>query len=239
VGDSSPAIPSGGWGLGMGPGTRKSPDRSLRVVVTRAASQAGPLVTRLEALGYDVVACPLIEVVPLAGAPVDPAPYDWVVVTSANGAAALAARLAAAPRRLAAIGPGTAAELRAHGLEPDLVPRESTQEGLLAELPRPPGRVLFAAAEGARRLIVDEVGADFLPLYRTVELAPAEPPAGDVVLLASPSAVRAFAATGARIPAVAIGPQTAAAVRDAGLELAAEAETHDEDGLVAALGRLG
>lgn len=223
----------------MGPGSRNSPDRSLRVVVTRAASQAGPLVARLEALGYDVVACPLIEVVPLDGGPVDPAPYDWVVVTSPNGAAALAARLTAPPRRLAAIGPGTAAELRAHGLEPDLVPRESTQEGLLAELPRPPGRVLLAAAEGARRLLVDELGADFLPLYRTVALAPAEPPAGDVVLLASPSAARAFAATGARIPAIAIGPQTSAAVRDAGLELAAEAETHDEDGLVAALGRLG
>ena len=99
--------------------------------------------------------------------------------------------------------------------------------------------MLLAAAEGARRLLVDELGADFLPLYRTVALAPAEPPAGDVVLLASPSAARAFAATGARIPAIAIGPQTAAAVRDAGLELAAEAETHDEDGLVAALGRLG
>ena len=223
----------------MGPGSRNSPDRSLRVVVTRAASQAGPLVTRLRTLGYEVVACPLIEIVPLGGGPVDPQPYDWVVVTSPNGAAALAGRLTASPRRLAAIGPGTAAELRSHGLEPDLVPRESTQEGLLAELPRPPGRVLLAAAEGARRLLVDEVGADFLPLYRTVELAPAEPPSGDIVLLASPSAARAFAATGVRIPAIAIGPQTAAAARAAGIEVAAEAETHDEDGLVAALMHLG
>ncbi len=223
----------------MGPGTRNSPNRGLRVVVTRAASQAGPLVARLEALGYDVVACPLIEVVPLDGGPVDPAPYDWVVVTSPNGAAALATRLTAPPRRLAAIGPGTAAELRAHGLEPDLVPRESTQEGLLAELPCPPGRVLLAAAEGARRLLVDEVGADFLPLYRTVALAPAEPPAATSFCSRRRRRSRAFAATGARIPAIAIGPQTAAAVRDAGLELAAEAETHDEDGLVAALGRLG
>ena len=83
------------------------------------------------------------------------------------------------------------------------MPRVSTQEGLLAELP--PGRVLLAAAEGARRLLVDERGADFLPLYRTVELRPPAPD-GDLALLASASAARAFAATGARIPVVAIGP---------------------------------
>ena len=67
--------------------------------------------------------------------------------------------------------------------------------------------MLLAAAEGARRLLVDERGADFLPLYRTVELHPPAPD-GDVALLASASAARAFAATGARIPVVAIGPQT-------------------------------
>ena len=160
------------------------------------------------------------------------------MVTSPNGAGELARRLAAPPRRLAAIGPGTAVELRNHGLDPVLVPSVSTQEGLLAELPRPAGRVLVAAAEGARRLLVDELDADFLPLYRTVELRPDEPPAGDVVLLASPSAARAFAATAARIPAVVIGPETAAAARGLGIEVAAEAETHDEDGLVAALGSL-
>jgi len=224
----------------MGPDAVPRPSRApRRVVVTRAAAQAGALVARVEALGYEVVRCPLIEIEPIPGKPIDGASYDWVVVTSPNGAAELARRLATPPQRIAAIGPGTAAELRAHGLEPDFVPRESTQEGLLAELPRPAGRVLVAAAEGARRIVVDALGADFVALYRTVELIPAEPPEGDVVLLASPSAVRAFAATGARIPAVAIGPQTAAAAREAGLEVAAEAERHDEDGLVAALRGLG
>src|SRR5439155_4199836 len=132
---------------------------------------------RLEALGHDVVRCPLLAIEPLGNDPIDPTPYDWVVVTSPNGAHELARRLTTVPRRIAAIGPGTAEALRAHGLLADLVPAVHTQEGLLAQLP--PGKVLLAAAEGARRLLVEERGADFVPLYRTVPLRP-PPPAGDV-----------------------------------------------------------
>ena len=207
----------------------------MRVVVTRAEAQAGPLVSRLEALGHEVVRCPLIRIEPLGDEPVDPEPYDWVVVTSPNGAAELARRLSALPRRLAAIGPATEAELRVHGLHADVVAEVATQEGLLAVLPRPAGRVLFAAGEQARRLLADELDADFLPLYRTVELRPETVPDGDVALLASASAARGLAATGARLPVVAIGPQTAQAAREAGLEVVAEAATHDLDGLVTAL----
>ena len=207
-----------------------------RVAVTRAAGQADELAQRLEALGCEPVVWPLIAIEPLGDEPVDAAAYDWVVVTSPNGAAELAHRLASAPRRLAAIGPGTAAALRRHGLEPDLVPRDSTQEGLLDEFPRPPGRVLVAAAEGARRLLADELDGDFVALYRTVELEPADVPELDLVLLASPSAARALARTSARsVPVVAIGPQTAAAAGELGLELAGEAESHDLDGLVTAV----
>jgi uroporphyrinogen-III synthase len=202
----------------------------VRIVVTRAAAQAEPLAARLEALGHEVVRCPLIRIEPLGEDPVDPEPYDWVVVTSPNGAAELARRLTRPPARIAAIGPGTAEALRTLGLEVDLVPAVSTQEGLLAELP--PGRVLLAAAEGARRLLVDERAADFVPLYRTVEVRPEQPPEGDLALLASASAARAFAATGARIPVVAIGPRTAAAARELGLDLAGIAESHDVEGLL-------
>jgi uroporphyrinogen-III synthase len=209
-----------------------------RVAVTRAAGQVDALVERLEALGCEPVLWPLIAIEPLGGEPIDPDGYDWVVVTSPNGAVELARRLTRRPRRLAAIGPGTAAVLRASGLEPDLVPRDSSQEGLLAELPRPAGRVLHAAAEGARRLLADELGAEFLPLYRTVELAPATVPDVDVVLLASPSAARALGRTSLRAPVVVIGPQTAAAARELGLELAAEADSHDLGGLAVALERV-
>jgi uroporphyrinogen-III synthase len=213
--------------------------RRPRIAVTRAAGQADELARRLDAMGCEPVVWPLIAVEPLGGAPVDPDPYDWVVVTSPNGAAELARRLTAPPRQLAAIGPGTAAALREHGLEPALVPRESTQEGLLAELPRPAGHVLVAAAEGARRLIVDALAADFLPLYRTIELAPGDAPDVDIVLLASPSAARSLARTTVRsAPVVVIGPQTASAARELGLDVAAEAADHDLDGLLAALAGL-
>ena len=149
----------------------------MRVVVTRAPGQAEPLASRIAELGHEVVPCPLIRIDRIGGGPVELSAYDWVVVTSANGAEELMARARGLPARFAAIGPGTAAALARAGVVADLVPAVSTQEGLLGELPRPPGRVLFAAAEGARTLIVDELGADFLPLYRTTELRPA-PPAG-------------------------------------------------------------
>jgi uroporphyrinogen III methyltransferase / synthase len=203
----------------------------VRIVVTRAAAQAEPLAARLEALGHEVVRCPLIVIEPLGDALIDPAPYDWVVVTSPNGAAELARRITSTPAKLAAIGPATAEALRVRGLRVDLVPRVATQEGLLAELP--PGRVLLAAAEGARRLLVEERdNADFVALYRTLELQPEEPLDGDLVLLASPSAARAFAATSATIPVVAIGPQTASAARDLGLDIVGTAESHDVEGLL-------
>jgi uroporphyrinogen-III synthase len=221
----------------MGPGMApRTAPRRLRVVVTRPREQSAELVRRLELLGYEVAVCPLIAVEALADEPVDVDAYDWVVVTSPNGASELLRRARGGLRRLAAIGPGTAAALHAAGHEPALVPRVSTQEGLLAELPRPAGRVLLAAAEGARRLLVEELGADFLPLYRTRELRPATFPAGaDLVLLASPSAARAYAALRVDAPAVSIGPQTTAAALARGVKIAAEAQTHDLEGLVGAV----
>ena len=199
--------------------------------MTRPAGQADELTRRLEELGHEVAHCPLIVLEPLGDDPVDVSGYDWVVLTSANAARELRRRLRGTPSRVAAIGRATADAFGGA----DLVARVSTQEGLLAELPRPAGRVLFAGAEGARRLLADELAADVVPLYRTVELEPEEPPTGDLVVLASASAARAYGRTGATVPAVSIGPETTAAARTAGVEVLAEAETHDLDGLVAAV----
>jgi uroporphyrinogen III methyltransferase/synthase len=207
----------------------------VRIVVTRPADQAEPLAARLRDLGHDVVVCPLIEIEPLGDDPIEVASYDWVVVTSPNGANELARRRSGDPRQLAAIGPGTAEALRSHGLEPDVVAMTSTQEGVVAALPAEPGRVLVAAAEGARTHLAAAVGAEFLPLYRTRELEPPEPPAGDLVVLASASAARAFAHLSAPIPAVSIGPETTRAAREAGIDVVSEATPHTLDGLVAAV----
>ncbi len=212
---------------------------AVRVIVTRPEGQADELVARLAEAGHEVVLCPLIRIQPLGDEPIDAGGYDWLVVTSANGAAEIARRLSGRPRRIAAVGPATAAALAEHGLDADLVPRTTSQEGLLAELPRPAGRVLVAAAEGARPLLVDELGADFVPLYRTVELRPGRPPEGDLVVLASGSAARAFAALRADLPAVSIGPQTTVEARRAGVRVVAEAPTQDVDGILDAVARLG
>jgi uroporphyrinogen-III synthase len=196
----------------------------MRVVVTRE-----DLVRRLEALGHEAVFCELIRTEPLGDDPIDASGYEWLIVTSPNGAHEVVRRLTGAPRHFAAVGPATAEALRAYGYEPDLVPRVHTQEGLRDELP--PGRALLAAAEGARRDVLD---ADFLPLYRTIELTPPAPE-GDVALLMSGSAARALAATGAHMPVIAIGPQTAAEAQAQGLDVVAVAMSHDLDGLVEAV----
>jgi uroporphyrinogen-III synthase len=205
----------------------------VKAIVTRPRAQAKPLVEALERAGIEVVACPLIEIERTSDEPVDGAGYDWLIVTSPNGADEIVRRGRNLPP-IAAVGPGTAEALRAYGIEPAFVPVESSQNGLLREFPRPAGRVLFAAGEGARRRPIEELEADFVPLYRTRLLQP-EPPDGDVVVLASGSAARAYAAVGGRAPAVTIGPETTRIARSVGLEVATEAATHDLDGLVAAV----
>jgi uroporphyrinogen-III synthase/uroporphyrinogen III methyltransferase/synthase len=207
----------------------------MRIVVTRPEAHAGELVRRLEGHGHEVAVCPLIEIESLGDEPIELAGYDWVVVTSRTAAELLAGRAVGAWPAVAAIGPGTGRALRELGHEPALVSSVSTQEGLVAELPRPAGRVLFAGAEGARRYLVHELDADFVPLYRTVEAVPAAPLDGDLVVLASASAARAYARLDVALPAVSIGPETTKAARAAGVSVAAEAETHDLDGLVAAV----
>ena len=209
----------------------------MRVVVTRPRAQAARLVHALEEAGHDAVACPLIAIEPLGSDPIDTTGYDWVVITSANGAEQFAHRRTGSLPRVAAVGPATAEALRAHWIEPALVPEDPSQDGLLAELPRPPGRVLLAAAEGARRLLVDELGADFVALYRTVELRPEVPPA-DVAVIASPSAARAFAALRADMPVVTIGPHTTREAHAQGLRVAAQAARPDAAAVVATISTL-
>ena len=107
-----------------------------------------------------------------------------------------------------------------------------SQEGLVAAFRERPRRTLFVGAEGARTHLAEELEAYFVAAYRTVELEVDSLPEADVALLMSPSAARAYARAGGRGPAVSIGPQTTAAAQRAGVEIVAEAGSHDVRGLV-------
>lgn len=231
-----------------------------RVVVTRAPAQASRLTDRLLSAGADVINLPTIAIadppdggVALAAAAASVRSYDWVVLTSPNGAERFLDSVGDARHlagvRLAVIGPGTAAVLRARLLEPDLVPGRYVAEGLLEDFPAGPGRVLIPQAVGARSVLVEglvERGftVDVVPAYETVpadvpEGALAEVATAGAVVFASSSAVTNFVAAvpPASRPAVAIaiGPISAATARDAGFAVVLEAAQHDLDGLVAAV----
>jgi uroporphyrinogen III methyltransferase / synthase len=238
-----------------------------RVVVTRAREQAGELVTRLQAQGAATVEVPAIEIrdpadggAALAAAVDRLGDYDWVVLTSPNGARRLLGAVrdrgrdarAFAGARLAAIGPGTAEALAGANLEVDLVPPWFVAEALLDALPAPNttgGRLLLVRAAVARDVLPEGLrgkgwDVDVVEAYRT-EQAPlteeqaAAVTAADIVTFTSSSTVSNFlAAMGGRpIPPVvaAIGPITAATSRELGLAVDVEAEVHTIDGLVDAL----
>lgn len=207
----------------------------MRVVVTRAAETSAELAAALRDEGFEVVECPLVGIEPISGPELDVSGYDWIVVTSRIAVEHLLPRAFGPLPPVAAIGPGTAAALRAHGVAPALVARRSTQEGLVEELPRPAGRVLFAGAEDSRQMLAQELGADFVPLYRTLALRPERFPEADLVVLASASAARALAGVRTDLPCVSIGPLTSEAAREAGLLVVSEARSHDLDGLVGAV----
>jgi uroporphyrinogen-III synthase len=203
----------------------------VRILLTRPEGRNEKLAAALRLLGHEIMCEPLIAIEPLGDDAIELDGYDWLLLTSATAARELRRRGRGRAKRVAAIGRATA---EAFG-SVDLVPRVSTQEGLLAELPRPAGRVLFAGAEGARRLLVDELDADFVPIYRTRELRPDKPLNPDLVVLASPSAARVLAELQLDAPAVTIGPETTAAADEHGVRVAQEAKTQDVDGLVDAV----
>jgi uroporphyrinogen-III synthase len=205
---------------------------TLRVLVTRPEGPgAVALVERLRTQGFDAMHVPLIAVEPTGDDPIDLSDYDWVVVTSPNGARELRRRASGPLPLRAAIGRATAEALGGA----DVVAAVSTQEGLLAAMPARPGRVLFAGAADARTLLPDALRADVVVLYRTRALAPAAPLQGDLVTLASASAAVVLGALESNLPAVSIGPETTRAAREAGITVVAEARTHDLEGVVEAV----
>ena len=190
--------------LGSATGTRASlahvllaggPLNARRVLVTRAADQAGELLSALRDAGLEPLSVPTIAVaLDPGGGDLDDAArrigsYAWVVITSTNGTRAF---LEAAERvftpfeasRFAVIGPATRHALEREGVDVDFLPSRSTAAALGAELPLIPGdRVLvvrgdLAALDLAVALRIRGAEVDDFIAYRTHEA-----PDGSRVLL--------------------------------------------------------
>ncbi|NJC88401.1 MAG: uroporphyrinogen-III C-methyltransferase [Desulfuromonas sp.] len=164
-----------------------------RILVTRAADQAAPMLDALLTHGAEPVPCPTIGIVPPASyAELDAGiaqmgEVDFLILTSANAVEAFFARLAVAGRdaralagvTLVTVGPKTAAALATFGLRADLMPAGYDAEGVITLLRgKVAGKqVLYPRAALARDLIVTELTAAGATVIAPVAYTSA-PPAG-------------------------------------------------------------
>jgi len=165
------------------------PLAGLRIVVGRARHQASALSSGLRELGAQVIEIPFIEIrKPRSYQPLDTAlknlqDYDWLILTSVNGADALWKRirkLRLTKRhfkhlKVAAIGPATKKAIEKRGIKVNVVPEEYVAESVVESLRDQVAgkRVLLARARVARDVIPRELrklGAkvDVVAAYETV-----------------------------------------------------------------------
>jgi len=159
-----------------------------RVLVTRAAHQAGKFSKGLRALGAEPVEVPVLEIRPpesfelLDAAIREMNSYNWLILTSANAVQALAERASflgmslrdLVPPPVAAIGKATAEAAHKIGLNVSLIPESYVAESLVEDLlaNRVSGqRILLARAAIARDVIPDALRAagaevDVVEAYR-------------------------------------------------------------------------
>jgi uroporphyrinogen III methyltransferase/synthase len=247
----------------------RPPLAGLTVLVPRARDQASGFSALLRARGAEPLEVPTIEIRPVAStAELDRAVedlaagrYDWVVLTSVNGVAAVRARAEAlghgapaiARASVAAVGPATEAALRDWGIVPDLVPEAATTAALGQAFPAGRGAVLLARADLANPelgVLLRDKGwtTTEVVAYHTVPVGALDPAArrrldhGEVdwVAFTASSTVEGFLRgyggpppPGVRVAA--IGPVTADTARSAGIQVATTAAEHTVGGLVAAI----
>lgn len=242
-----------------------------RIVVTRTREQAGALSASLESLGADVMELPTIRIVPptdrkdFAAAVVDSPHYDWLIFSSPNGVKRFFEAFYSVYEdirelggaRIAAVGPGTAAELKKHGLMVDVMPQKAVAEELIAEFDRKGDEfggvanvtMLWVHGEQGRDVIYKELMkrqaiVDECIAYNTVPET--DDPTGarerllaegaDIITFTSSSTVHHFMAMGISLPetckVVSIGPVTSATLQEYGITPAAEAPRHNIPSLV-------
>lgn len=166
-----------------------APLAGRRILISRARDQASALSMGLRALGAEILEIPFIEIrPPRSFKSLDEslklvAEYEWLILSSANGARAMFERMALLniPRRvlghlnIVAIGPATRAAIEREGLKVALTPKEYIAESVVEALnDKLRGRrVLLCRAKIARDLIPRELrrmGAflDVVEAYETV-----------------------------------------------------------------------
>ncbi|UBH06961.1 uroporphyrinogen III methyltransferase [Leucobacter sp. Psy1] len=243
---------------------------TARILIARGGDAGERLAAAVRARGGEPVVAPLIVQAP----PEDPGElatamslwnaglYDWMVVTSAHGATAVADAGAGIGGAIAAVGPATAEALTARGLDVALTPdgdfsADGIAEALLDLLGEEPTRILLPVSEIAGTTFeraLREAGhrVDRVTAYRTlpapetretVEAAAlVASGACDAILVTSGSIAREVARRFAPLPdttrVVSIGHPTARALREAGVRVDAIADPHTADGLLDALERL-
>jgi uroporphyrinogen-III synthase len=203
---------------------------------------------------------------PLREAAAAVASYDWVVFTSANAVRALLAALPGPAlsglrsRRIAAVGPATAAALAYAGVNADAIPETSLGVAVAAAMSERQDlhgvRVLWPRAGNAREDLanaLNKAGAliHVIEAYRTEEIPAnahalhAALRAGDIdiVTFTSPSAVACFSAAGGFVPegvsVAVIGPVTRDAARAAGIPVHIEAPNASAEELARAIASAG
>ena len=242
-----------------------------RILVTRPAVQDRELDQLLRRRGLSPICVPTVAIDARSAAPALEAALDalegtdWLVVTSRNGAEAVArglgGRADALPpaTRVAAVGPATAAALRQAGLRVDHVPDDYLTVAIADGLGDVAGRrVLLARADAAtpelraallaRGATVEEVVA-----YRTI-LGPATSRDAlhaalqrdlDGIAFTSSSTVRGLLRLAPsldrrrarNLPAFCIGPVTAETARRDGFQVEAVAAPHTAAALADAIAR--
>lgn len=241
------------------------------VVVTRTREQASALSSALREYGADVLELPTIRIAPpsdradFAAAVVDSPHYDWLIFSSPNGVKKFFEAFFSVYEdirelggaRIAAVGPGTAAELKKYGLMVDVMPQKAVAEELIAEFDRKGDEfggvanvtMLWIHSEKGRDIVYKELMkrqaiVDECIAYNTVPET--EDPTGargrlaaegaDLVTFTSSSTVHNFMALGIKLPAgckvASIGPVTSATLREYGIEPDMESEKHNIGHLV-------
>jgi len=192
--------------------------------------------------------------------------YDWLVFTSPNGVEAFFEAFYTIYKdarslggvRIAAIGPATAEKVRSYRFEVDLQPDKSVAEEVVKKFQETTTvenlKFLLARAENAREVLAAQLtrlGAivDEAVAYRTVPetgdptggIARFREEGADVITFTSSSTAENFAALQLPLPerllTASIGPVTSATMRQLGLDVDIEAESHDIPGLVDAIRR--